>query len=845
MSITTARSGLFVTLLLAASFVLLPFAAKADSANLIANPGFETHTGNNATGWETSVYPATSTPSFAISTAAFRSGAASAQVTYSTPVTNVEARWIFTPNIAATSTLQYYTFSDWYKTSATNTSVFVYFSNGSIQWLGDTTALNTWSQFTANFLVQPGLTFTIGHALQSQGTLNTDDYVLTRASQVPTFPQGLVTLSFDDGWDTYYANAYPILASSTMKNTAYVITKANATAGNIYMTDAQIQQIGANSFIEVGSHTRNHLDLVKDTPSAFGYADQAAMLQGEIVQSLNDLKALLPSKTINTFAYPYGSYRNLDGTVNTDVRNLVAANYVGARSVDQGFNLTTTDDYALKQQHITNTTTLAQAKEWIDAAIADKSWLIFMFHDVRPTIETCVDRAHQDVADQDCTDTALLQGIVDYLKTKPGGTVVTTQEGMALKAANMPPVFTTPANVYKEATSTNGVVVTYPTPTVTPAGSVTCSPTSGQIFPVGTTTVACTSGSANTSFSVVVSLHQAPVASNTAVSTNLGSSTNVTLPATGTGTLTYTVVTNPALGSLSGSGSTRLYTPAATTSAYTTTFTFKVNDGTIDSNVATATITVSLAPVVNSAPVAEAQSVSLDKNTSKAITLTGTDADSGDTKVFATTTNPAHGSLSGSGASLTYTPTTDYVGSDSFNFSVGDGKATSTATVSITVNEVVVTPPSNGGGCSGCGCGGCGGGGGTVVGLIGTVNTNPTGGVVLGASTGLTETQINAIIDLLKSFGADQSVIDNVNKSLHGTGSTSGKYVFTKTLQVGSTGTEVTELQKRLTSEGVYAGPVTGYFGQLTKAGVMKYQAAHGLPSVGVVGPLTRAQLNK
>jgi len=69
-------------------------------------------------------------------------------------------------------------------------------------------------------------------------------------------------------------------------------------------------------------------------------------------------------------------------------------------------------------------------------------------------------------------------------------------------------------------------------------------------------------------------------------------------------------------------------------------------------------------------------------------------------------------------------------------------------------------------------------------------------------------------------------------------------YRFTATLKLGMSGNDVTELQKLLTSEGVYSGPITGYFGPLTQAAVKAYQLKHGLPGTGFVGQLTRAQLN-
>jgi hypothetical protein len=75
------------------------------------------------------------------------------------------------------------------------------------------------------------------------------------------------------------------------------------------------------------------------------------------------------------------------------------------------------------------------------------------------------------------------------------------------------------------------------------------------------------------------------------------------------------------------------------------------------------------------------------------------------------------------------------------------------------------------------------------------------------------------------------------------TNSSSG-YKFLSFLSLGSTGNEVTELQRRLTAEGVYSGPITGYYGPLTESAVKKYQSAHGIDPAGYIGPNTRAVLN-
>ena len=66
-------------------------------------------------------------------------------------------------------------------------------------------------------------------------------------------------------------------------------------------------------------------------------------------------------------------------------------------------------------------------------------------------------------------------------------------------------------------------------------------------------------------------------------------------------------------------------------------------------------------------------------------------------------------------------------------------------------------------------------------------------------------------------------------------------------LTIGSTGANVVTLQSALVAQGhlvMPAGVAMGYFGSLTRAAVMKWQAANGVPSTGYFGPLSRAAFN-
>ena len=90
----------------------------------------------------------------------------------------------------------------------------------------------------------------------------------------------------------------------------------------------------------------------------------------------------------------------------------------------------------------------------------------------------------------------------------------------------------------------------------------------------------------------------------------------------------------------------------------------------------------------NTAPVANPQSVTTNRDTTVAITLTGSDVDS-DPLIFSVTTPPGHGTLSGTAPNLTYTPAVSFSGADSFTFIINDGHLNSApATVSITVQTI-------------------------------------------------------------------------------------------------------------------------------------------------------------
>jgi len=153
----------------------------------------------------------------------------------------------------------------------------------------------------------------------------------------------------------------------------------------------------------------------------------------------------------------------------------------------------------------------------------------------------------------------------------------------------------------------------------------------------------------------------------------------------------YAVVTGPNKGSFSGTAPDLVYTPAADYYGADS-FTFTTNDGTLDSD--PATVSISVDPV-NDKPTANDDSVSTAEDTPVAITLSGADVD-GVISSYSVVTGPLHGSFSGSEPDLVYTSAADYFGDDSFTFTTNDGSLDSDpATISIQVTEVNDKPTAN------------------------------------------------------------------------------------------------------------------------------------------------------
>lgn len=124
-----------------------------------------------------------------------------------------------------------------------------------------------------------------------------------------------IVLTFDDGYEDFYINAFPLLKKYNIRATVYIITDLIGEKG--FLHKEQIRELIRSGLIEIGSHTLSH-PYLKTTD------DEESRRQ--IFQSKKKLEKEFGIE-IESFAYPYGAMNP------STVLQVKEAGYTNAASV--------------------------------------------------------------------------------------------------------------------------------------------------------------------------------------------------------------------------------------------------------------------------------------------------------------------------------------------------------------------------------------------------------------------------------------------------------------------------------------------------------------------------------
>jgi len=114
-----------------------------------------------------------------------------------------------------------------------------------------------------------------------------------------TLPPKSVVLTFDDGYNNFYANVYSILKEKHLKATVFVISQF--VGGDRYLSWSEIKEMSDSGLVLIGDHTLNHLAL-----PALSREDQ----KNQILSAKTIIEDHI-QKSVRFFAYPYGSYNSV------------------------------------------------------------------------------------------------------------------------------------------------------------------------------------------------------------------------------------------------------------------------------------------------------------------------------------------------------------------------------------------------------------------------------------------------------------------------------------------------------------------------------------------------------
>ena len=177
-------------------------------------------------------------------------------------------------------------------------------------------------------------------------------------------PSSVVSLSFDDGWQSVYVAGKPIFDEYGVKTTQFIVPSLAKERVKGYMNFNEVVELN-NSGHEIASHSLAHCDLASLEPEK---------LEKDLSQS-NQIFDDIGFSSQFGLAYPYGR-------LNQTSQNIAKNYFSYQRTSVQDYNDGYFDLRAIKSMSVESTTSLEQFESWVDYAVKHRLWLVLTYHKV-------------------------------------------------------------------------------------------------------------------------------------------------------------------------------------------------------------------------------------------------------------------------------------------------------------------------------------------------------------------------------------------------------------------------------------------------------------------------------
>lgn len=178
--------------------------------------------------------------------------------------------------------------------------------------------------------------------------------------------RGIVTIAFDDGYDSDYTHARPVLDKYHFPATSYVVGSLVGSSGRLSVE--QLKNLQDLNGWDIASHSYTHSNLTERARPE---------IETDLVLSKQFLEQNGLYRGSEHFAYPHGAFDS------EELRSLVQKYFSTARTaLGPSETLPPSDPHRLRVMMVVNTTTPAEVSQQVQAAIAGGDWLILVFHKI-------------------------------------------------------------------------------------------------------------------------------------------------------------------------------------------------------------------------------------------------------------------------------------------------------------------------------------------------------------------------------------------------------------------------------------------------------------------------------